>query len=140
MKINDGTIPDHRQRDQPSLTTQTVGHSRDFLFMHEYNEEDIVVFVSLSSLMCVRYSEGHPDARPVMKKGRRSIGLLKSQPYSNRPSGRWVGEHRLGLKSVSVHPASIITRTESIVGGDRLKDYFYLMHAQRARTIPLSGN
>ena len=37
--------------------------------MHEYNEEDIVVFVSLSSFMCVRYSEGHPDARPGMKKG-----------------------------------------------------------------------
>ena len=119
MKVSDGTIPDYRQRYQPSLTTQTVGHSRDFLFMHEYNEEDIVVFVSLSSFMCVRYSEGHPDARPGMKKGRWSIGLLKSQPYSSRPSGQvgWgapLGSEFQTLKSVSVHLASVKTGIESL--------------------------
>jgi len=114
--------------------------------MHEYNEEDIVVFVSLSSFMCVRYSEGHPDARPGMKKGRWSIGLLKSQPYSSRPSvqvgwGAPLGSEFQTLKSVSVHLASVKTGIEAIVGvtGLRITFISYMLQEQEP-TIPRSGN
>jgi len=69
----DGSDPDHRQRGLSLfLVSRTL---QGFLFMHEYNEEeDTVVSVFLSYLMCVRYSELDPNARPP-GGGEGAIGL-----------------------------------------------------------------
>ena len=81
----DGSDPDHRQCSVASPSSYTDSRTQQgFLFMHEYNEEDIVVLVSLSYLMCVRYSELGPDAR------------------SSRDSRRWGGKESLDFKVLNM--------------------------------------